>query len=332
MVSLRLVAFSAIFLLLLVDLDAVLVSNAEWAAYKRLYNKAYAPEHDYHHRWIYSPIVAGVRKNNLEYAQGKVAYLLKVNEFSDTERSALFANSPPVPAESILPGSKPANYKYYHEIQDGIDWRQSGYVSSVKHQGNCNSCWAFSTSGLLEAHLAKKTGKQVSMSPKHLLDCVNTNSGCYGGWVSYALNYTRDNGISAWESYSPYKPQNEPCDYKPKSNQISPRGYVILKPDEKEMAEVVYNIGPVTISLDHLYSEFYEYSRGVLSIPKCRNKRIFLKHSMLVVGFGTDPEGGDYWLIKNSFGKNWGEDGYVRLARNADNMCGVASLAQYPVF
>ncbi|KAH8247637.1 hypothetical protein KR038_007360, partial [Drosophila bunnanda] len=312
------VAISAFFVLLLVDLEAALVSEQEWAAYKKQFNKHYAPEYDYYHRWIYSPILEKVKKNNLEYAQGNVSYLLKVNEFSDADRSALFANPPSLPAESTLdPGSKPANYKYYHEIQGGIDWRQSGFVSPVRHQGKCNSCWAFSTAGVLEAHLAKKTGRRVSMSPKHLLDCVNKNRGCYGGWVSHAINYTRDNGISSWESYAPYEPHNDSCSYNPRNNQLSPRGYVILEADEKKMAEVVYNIGPVTVSLDHLYTEFYEYSRGILSIPECRNERILLRHSMLVVGFGTDSEGRDYWLIKNSFGKNWGEDGYVRLARNA---------------
>ncbi|KAH8292964.1 hypothetical protein KR054_001500, partial [Drosophila jambulina] len=304
----------------------------EWDEYKITFNKTHAAKYDDYHKRIYSNIVEGVRKNNLEYAQGKVAYFMKVNEFSDTDRSALFANSPPIPEESCLaPGSKPAKYKYYHQIQGGIDWRQSGYVSPVQHQGHCNSCWAFSSAGVLETHLAKKTGKRVSMSPKHLLDCVKDNSGCKGGWVSYALNYTRDNGISSSESYSEYKTPNETCHYDPRNTQGSPRGYVILEADEKKMAEVVYNIGPVTVSLDHLYSEFYEYSRGILSIPNCRSGKYFLRHSMLVVGFGTDEEGRDYWLIKNSFGKNWGEDGYLRLARNAGNMCGVASLAQYPV-
>ncbi|XP_020810811.1 cathepsin L1-like [Drosophila serrata] len=331
--SLRVVAFSALFLLLLVDLEAALIGEKQWTTYKRQFNKTYAPEHDYYHRWIFSAVDKLVRKNNIEYAQGKVAYFLKVNEYSDTDRSAVYANPPSMPAESIQgTGSKPANYKYYHEIQGGIDWRESGFVSPVRHQGECNSCWAFSTAGLLETHMAKKTGRRVAMSPKHLLDCVEKNGGCDGGWVSHAINYTRDNGISSWESYSPYKPQNDVCVYNPRGNQVLPRGYVILEPNEKKMAEVVYNIGPVTVSLDHLYTEFYEYSRGILSIPDCRNGKGFLKHSMLVVGFGTDPEGRDYWLIKNSFGEKWGENGYVRLARNAGNMCGVASLPQYPVF
>ncbi|KAH8336330.1 hypothetical protein KR059_001797 [Drosophila kikkawai] len=337
--SLRMLLLVALSIVHLLDLGAALVSDAEWAAYKSKYNKNYTLE-DANHRGLYDKKVVLVRNHNLKYEKGQEDYFMKLNEFSDTDQKVLYTYRstipPPTDPDNDLDARSdiPKNYTRYDDIKGGIDWRDHGYISPVGNQGTeCLSCWAFASSGVLEAHLAIKAGRLVTLSQKHLVDCVPApNNGCYGGWVSVAFNYTRDHGIAPMESYPSYQPKTDTCRYIPTKSRKGAESYYTLKlGDEKELAEVVYNIGPVAISINHLYQEFEEYGGGVLNIKNCTTERIRLTHSMLLVGFGTDPIRGDYWLIKNSQGTSWGEEGYLRLARNAGNMCGVASLAQYPV-
>eukprot|EP00099_Drosophila_melanogaster_P012866 NP_001287191.1 uncharacterized protein Dmel_CG11459, isoform B [Drosophila melanogaster] len=332
----RLTVVHGLILLLLVELGLTAVSDTEWDQYKAKYNKQYR-NRDKYHRALYEQRVLAVESHNQLYLQGKVAFKMGLNKFSDTDQRILFnyRSSIPAPLETSTNAlTETVNYKRYDQITEGIDWRQYGYISPVGDQGTeCLSCWAFSTSGVLEAHMAKKYGNLVPLSPKHLVDCVPyPNNGCSGGWVSVAFNYTRDHGIATKESY-PYEPVSGECLWKSDRSAGTLSGYVTLgNYDERELAEVVYNIGPVAVSIDHLHEEFDQYSGGVLSIPACRSKRQDLTHSVLLVGFGTHRKWGDYWIIKNSYGTDWGESGYLKLARNANNMCGVASLPQYPTF
>uniref|UniRef100_A0A6P4EBQ2 Cathepsin L1 n=1 Tax=Drosophila rhopaloa TaxID=1041015 RepID=A0A6P4EBQ2_DRORH len=335
MSSLWLFVVQALFLLPLVQFGMALVSDAEWAEYKAQYNKQYK-FNDNFHRALYDKKVVAVANHNRLYDQGKVGFKMGLNEFSDTDQSVLFRyrTSMPIPPEPFTEGvTKSPGYKSYDQITGGIDWREYGYISAVGNQGTeCLSCWAFSATGVLEAHLAKKYSRLVPLSPKHLVDCVpSLINNCKGGWVSVAFNYVRDNGIATKQSY-PYEPKVGACRLKNIRRPGIIRGHVTLTSrDERELAEVVYNIGPVAVSIDHLHVEFEQYFGGFLSIPTCRSDKLNLSHSVLIVGFGTHPRWGDYWIIKNSYGTAWGESGYFKLARNANNMCGVATLPQYPL-
>ncbi|XP_017046567.1 procathepsin L [Drosophila ficusphila] len=336
MSSLRLRVLQLLLPLILVNFAmAQEVSDEEWAKYKAQYNKHYIFNDNYH-RGIYSRRVQAVAENNKLYEEKKVGFKMRINKLSDIDQSVLSSfrthvKMPPDTGSNSV--TKTPSYKHYDEITEGIDWRQYGYMSPVEDQGSdCQSCWAFSSSGCMEAHLAKKTGKLEPLSPKHLMDCVPPPSnGCERGWVTLAFKYARNHAIKSKESY-PYNPHKDTCPFENDNSTGILSGHVTMNNyDEKEMAEVVYNIGPVTASIDHLHEEFTEYQSGVLNIPDCRKERRRLTHSMLVVGFGTDPDWGDYWLIKNSYGTTWGEKGYVRLARNANNSCGIASYPQYPI-
>ncbi|XP_017082111.1 procathepsin L-like [Drosophila eugracilis] len=336
MSSLRLLLVQGLLLLILVQLGLTLVSDEEWAQYKAQYNKFYRFR-DRYHRGLYDKRVQLVADHNRRYFQGLEGFEMRLNQFSDIDQKVYYSDrlliTPPTDEESGAV-RKPSNYKRYDEITKGIDWREYGYISGVGTQGTeCLSCWAFSSSGVIEAHLAKKNGKLVPLSPKHLLDCVPyPNQGCkLGGWVSVAFNYVRQFGTATKASF-PYQPKKDECHWDPKNSAGTIRGHVTLtEGDEKELAEVVYNIGPVAVSIDHLHDEFVQYFGGILNISSCGSTKDDLTHSVLVVGFGTHPKWGDYWLIKNSFGTSWGESGYFKLARNANNMCGVATLPQYPL-
>jgi len=151
------------------------------------------------------------------------------------------------------------------------------------------------------------------------VDCFPyPNQGCNAGWVSVAFNFKRDYGIASKESY-PYKPENGECRWDRRKSTGTLREYVTLTSnDERELAKVVYKIGPVAVSIDHLHEEFDQYFGGILRTPSCRNTNYDLKHSVLLVGFETHPKWGDYWIIKNSYGTEWGESGYFKLARNCE--------------
>lgn len=222
-------------------------------------------------------------------------------------------------------------YKSYSQILNGIDWRQYGTISPVQDVGDCLASWAIAAAGAVEAHLAIKNRRLVELSAQQLIDCSSyPNQGCNGGWPSVAFNYTRDHGIASKASY-PYRSQTSACSYDPSTRVGGIKGYALLRVDEKQLAEIVYNIGPVVVSIDSLHESYYSYAGGVYREPKCRLDLTYHMASVLVVGFGKDEQFGDYWILKNSLGESWGENGYMRLARNAGNMCGVATLALYPI-
>merc|ERR1712035_215593 len=169
-----------------------------------------------------------------------------------------------------------------------VDWRQSGYVTPVKDQKQCGSCWAFSAVGALEGQNFRKTGQLVSLSEQNLVDCSKDNSGCNGGLMDYAFEYVKSNGGIDTESSYPYTARDGVCKYN------------------------AANKGD---------------SSGVYNEPRCSSRS--LDHGVLAVGYGSDASG-DYWIVKNSWGKAWGESGYIRMSRNKSNQCGVATEASYP--
>lgn len=210
-----------------------------------------------------------------------------------------------------------------------INWREKGAVTPVKDQGNCGSCWAFSATGGLEGQHFRKTGELVHLSEQNLVDCSAENDGCNGGLMHKAYQYVMNNkGINTEETY-PYEGLDNECRYNATVVGSTVTSFEILPSDDEEsLKDALANIGPVTVGVDSSLSSFHEYSEGVYDDPKCGSKEI--GHAMLVVGYDTDAEGGDYWLVKNSWGATWGDQGYIKIARNKGNLCGIATYAVYP--
>uniref|UniRef100_G3WEW8 Cathepsin S n=1 Tax=Sarcophilus harrisii TaxID=9305 RepID=G3WEW8_SARHA len=208
------------------------------------------------------------------------------------------------------------------------------YDLSMNHlsdMGTCGSCWAFSAVGALEAQLKLKTGKLVSLSAQNLVDCSTNekyeNHGCNGGCMTEAFQYIIDNnGIDSDASY-PYKAKDGKCQYNPANRAATCSRYTELPyGSEDALKEAVANKGPVSVGIDASLPSFFLYKSGVYYDPSCTQN---VNHGVLVTGYGN-LDGKDYWLVKNSWGLSFGDKGYIRIARNRGNHCGIANFPSYP--
>jgi len=213
-----------------------------------------------------------------------------------------------------------------------IDWRNKGVVTPVKDQGNCGSCWTFSTTGCLESHHAITTGKLVSLSEQQLVDCARkfNNFGCNGGLPSQAFEYIRYNGGIDTETSYPYRGFDSSCKFN--KNNIGAKVSDVVNITalaENDLVDAVANKGPVSICFD-VVGDFMHYTSGVYDSKRCRSGQKDVNHAVLAVGYNVTESGQNYWIVKNSWGKRWGNNGYFWILRGS-NECGLAQCASYPI-
>merc|ERR1711934_84891 len=212
-----------------------------------------------------------------------------------------------------------------------VDWRKKGAVTPVKNQGQCGSCWAFSITGSTEAAHFLATGKLVSLSEQNLVDCSVSygNHGCNGGLMDNAFKYIINNkGVDTESSY-PYQARG-PLTCKFSGNHVGAtlKAFHDVLPRQSESSlHTSVTARPVSVAIDAGHSSFQLYHSGVYYEPSCSQTR--LDHGVLAVGYGSDNNK-DYWIVKNSWGANWGQQGYIWMARNRNNNCGIATMASFP--
>ncbi|XP_066141449.1 digestive cysteine proteinase 3-like [Euwallacea fornicatus] len=301
--------------------------SSEFQAFKLKHGKTYSSQVEETTRFaIYSANVKEIEDHNDLYARGLVSYDLAVNQFADwsKEEFKAYLNLHKKPA-ALIATSATRYEKKGLAVESSIDWREQGYVTPVKDQKQCGSCWAFSLTGTLEGALYKKTSQLTSLSEQQLVDCTtDINLGCSGGFMEKTFPYIAKNGIESEADY-PYTAKDGACKYEASQVVTKIDDYFYSYGDEGALLEMVSSVGPISVALDATYIQFY--NSGIFSNSKCTTWN--LNHGVLIVGYGSENDE-DYWIVKNSWGTLWGESGYLRIRRGT-NECGISEDDSYPV-
>jgi len=213
---------------------------------------------------------------------------------------------------------------------DSCDWRDKGCCNAIQDQGQCGSCWAFSTIQSAEGVYAAKSGKLLKLSEQNLVDCVTTCEGCDGGFMTYSFDYVKKSqgGKFMYEKDYPYVAYDQSCKFDAsKGVSIGLKGYAEVKSgSEDDLAAKCEKYGPIAIAIDASNWSFQMYSGGIYDEPACSSQN--LDHGVGCVGFGKES-GKAYWIVRNSWGEDWGEKGYIRMIKGS-NQCGEATMGSYP--
>jgi len=319
--------------------------NSLWTQFKADHAKTYATTEEHDGRF-------SVFKDNVDFIISHNSrsedhgYTVGINQFADMTRTE-FKNVM-LKYQAERKKANPVKVLDETATPDSVDWTTKGAVTPVKNQGQCGSCWAFSTTGSVEGAYQIATGKLLSFSEQELVDCAGSygNQGCNGGLMDDGFKYIEAKGDALESTYS-YTGKTGTCssskqsDAAIKAGKVTSFNDVTSKSESQLMAAVAK--GPVSVAIEADQSGFQFYKTGVFS-GTCGTK---LDHGVLVVGYGTDS-GKDYWKVKNSWGTTWGQEGYILLARGGKNStstgrkllggggggsdeCGILMQPSYPV-
>uniref|UniRef100_A0A667ZIC2 Cathepsin 12 n=1 Tax=Myripristis murdjan TaxID=586833 RepID=A0A667ZIC2_9TELE len=297
---------------------------SEWQIWKIQHGISHDETDDIERRAIWENNMRVIDENNQGFFMGTRLFTMAMNKYGAMMN-----------AQFVRRGKNASARKLRHNAEKLgahlVDYRAMGYVTEVKDQGYCGSCWAFSTTGAIEGQIYKRTGRLTSLSEQNLVDCSRPYGtyGCNGAWMANAYDYVINNGLQSTSTYPYTSVDTQPCFYDSRLSVAHISDYrFIPKGDEQALADAVATIGPITVAIDADHPSFLFYSSGIYEEPNCNPNN--LSHAVLLVGYGSE-EGQDYWIIKNSWGTSWGEGGYMRLIRDGSNTCGIASYALYPI-
>lgn len=287
------------------------------------FGKTYATEEEYLTRFkIFRDNAAFARVHN---SQGK-SWSLGVNEFADLTFAEFKSIYTPFYFETHHPNpvAAPENL----EIPTTVDWRTKGAVTPVKNQGQCGSCWSFSTTGAVEGAWFLAGHTLTSLSEQELIDCSESygNHGCEGGLMTSAFKYVMNKGLTTEANY-PYTAKNGSCqDAKVKQAVARISTYHNVTPDSSNALLAAVANQPVSVAVEADQSAWQLYTGGIVT-SNCGTK---LDHGVLIVGYNTSNSP-PYWIVKNSWGASWGEQGYIRIGiQDGKGICGINMTPSYP--
>ncbi|XP_044461573.1 senescence-specific cysteine protease SAG12-like isoform X1 [Mangifera indica] len=278
-------------------------------------------------------------KNNLEYIENfnngvDGGYKLAINKFADLTnqefRSLYTGYKRKTSKAEASSKDTPFTYVNLTTVPTSLDWREKGAVNPVKDQGRCGCCWAFSAVAAVEGITQITTGQLISLSEQELVDCDTKNQGCKGGLMDYAFEFIIANGGLTTEADYPYEAKDGYCKTTKMANRAAKiTGYKdVPANNEQALLQSVAN-QPVSVSIEGSSQDFKFYSSGVFT-GNCGTR---LNHAVTAIGYGATSGGAKYWLMKNSWGTDWGEGGFMRIQRDVGDrrgLCGLAEKASYP--
>uniref|UniRef100_A0A8C4QDW2 Cathepsin L n=1 Tax=Eptatretus burgeri TaxID=7764 RepID=A0A8C4QDW2_EPTBU len=313
----------------------VVAANAlDWESWKQQYGKTYLGRgEEVLRKKVWESNLQIVQQHNALADQGKATYRMGMNAYADLYNEEFMALKNG--GCFLQPKEKKSGASTFQPLTGvslpaAIDWRDYGYVTDVKDQGQCGSCWAFSSTGSLEGQLFVQLGQLVPLSEQQLVDCSRSygNAGCNGGWMDKAFEYIKNAGGLETETSYPYTARDGRCYFDLWYAMAVCTGYTdIPTGSESALQQAVGTVGPVSVAIDATGSGFQMYTSGVYYNPSCSTS--YLDHAVLAAGYGT-LNGQDYWLVKNSWGTSWGDQGYIKMARNKNNHCGIGPWPATP--
>jgi C1A family cysteine protease len=300
-------------------------TEMSWEEFKVTFNKAYEAVEETKRAAIYAENVRLIEYHN----SLNLTWTLGVNEFADLTHDEFKAGY----IGKKFERTTPRNEVFLPEVSKlttQVDWRAKGAVTPVKNQGQCGSCWSFSTTGSVEGAWYIAKNQLVSLSEQQLVDCSGAygNEGCNGGLMDDAFKYIIANKGLDTESDYPYTARDGRCDKTKESTKVaSISGYSDVPANNEAQMIAAVTQQPVSVAIEADQSGFQFYKSGVFSGP-CGHQ---LDHGVLAVGFNTDASPA-YWIVKNSWGASWGDQGYIYMAqgKGAQGICGINMESSWP--
>jgi len=309
--------------------------DKRWEEFKKKYNKTYdkASEESLRHA-IWGNNTLLIHEHNKLFHAGNSTFRLGPNSNMDLTAKEFATKFNGYKKKTEFTSISEESNVDIKDLPASVNWVKKGYVTPIKNQQQCGSCWAFSATGSMEGAHFKATGKLVSLSEQQLVDCSDAegNMGCDGGLMDQAFNYTITNKGVDTEACYPYKAVDQKCMFNASCIGATISSYTdVPSGSEPDLTKAIATVGPISVAIDASQYTFQLYKSGIYYDENCSSQ--YLDHGVLAVGYGSKTTGQykDFYLVKNSWGTDWGMEGYIEMSRNRDNNCGIATASSYPV-